>query len=210
MFWKGFKLLRCASCLSCHAQWTLTVPHSSSKWLANLSLSCSRVRLICAVGPLKTLCLCCPGSPRRDGAGRCVHSGGLRALVSIERWCGAGARGCSAPALVRSSSCHNCDLRRQSSRVENDAPRRISLPEREVRKSRLPKKFNHLRLKGHLDPADSIINKFLNMLEINAPKVGCPWEQCPSFTQERQSDVKVTRTKRLPMQGCGGGAQSSS
>ena len=56
--------------------------------------------------------------------------------------------------------------------MEDDAPRRISLPEREVRKSRLQKKFNHLRLKGHLDPADSIINKFLNMLEINAPRWG--------------------------------------
>ena len=93
------------------------------------------------------------------------------------------------------------DLRRQTSRVEETAPKRISLPEREDRKARLQKKYNHLRLKGHLDPADSIINKFLNMLEINAPR-WVPWEQCPSFSQEQQSDVKVSRTKRLPDARC--------
>ena len=87
-------------------------------------------------------------------------------------------------------------LRRQTSRVEDDAPKRISLPEREDRKARL-QKYKHLRLKGHLDPADSFINKFLNMLEINAPR-WVPWEQCPSFLQEQQSGVKVTRTKWLP------------
>ena len=102
------------------------------------------------------------------------------------------------------------DLRRQTSRVEDDAPKRISLPEREDRKARLQKKCNHLRLKGHLDPADSIINKFLNMLEINAPRwVSC--EQCPSFTQEQQSDVKGNEDQVAPRcKGCGGGAQSSS
>ena len=64
------------------------------------------------------------------------------------------------------------DLRRQTSRVEDDAPKRISLPEREDRKARLQKMYNHMRLKGHLDPADSLVNKFLNMLEITAPG-GC-------------------------------------
>ena len=102
------------------------------------------------------------------------------------------------------------DLRLQTSRVEDDAPKRISLPEREDRKARLQKKYNHLRLKGHLDPADSIISKFTNMLEINAPRLGA-LGAVPVFyagttvRRESNEDQVAPRCK-----GSGGGAQSSS
>ena len=96
---------------------------------------------------------------------------------------------------LKLSPCQTCVGKRAEWRTTRPSASRCR--KREDRKARLQKKYDHLRFKGHLEAADSVINKFLNMLEINAPR-WVPWDQCPSFSQEEQSYVKVTRTKWLP------------
>ena len=89
------------------------------------------------------------------------------------------------------------DNQHQANRTEDDAPRRMSVPEREARKDRLRRLLAPcIVIGGIIDPADVVINKFLQMAEENTPR-WVVWECAPGRSPKLAAEPRGKK-KWLP------------
>ena len=85
----------------------------------------------------------------------------------------------------------------QANRSEDCAPRRMSMPEREARKDRLRRLLAPcIVIGGIIDPADVVINKFLQMAEENTPR-WVAWECAPGRSPKLAAEPRGKK-KWLP------------
>ena len=76
------------------------------------------------------------------------------------------------------------DLRSKLERTETDAPRKVPAAERESRKVVLRNRLEPgLMLEGELDPANCVVDRFVQMLEDNVVE-WVPWDEVPKRDQE--------------------------
>ena len=82
------------------------------------------------------------------------------------------------------------DLLKRIDREDDDAPRRVAPPERDARKQKLRDRLAPgLRVQGKTDPGDSVINRFLNIIDTSFPTDNRELEAKP-FKSEWPTDSR--------------------
>ena len=124
--------------------------------------------------------------PRKHSGGRCARRRSSRSIVGVRR-----ILMCHQTRLHVTTW---CDLRRQATHTEDDAPRSVSLPQKKACQEKLCKK---LSTGASLTTQDVTISHSLRILKVNVPSwTSC--EHCPSFSQEQDADSLAAMRQRMP------------